>query len=61
MAGVEITRGDMTAAELRAASAKAPNARAARRMLALALVLEGVDRAQGAEFGLTAVNGLPKA
>jgi transposase len=44
MAGVEITRRDMTAAELRAASAKAPNARVARRMLALALVLEDVDR-----------------
>ncbi len=48
MAGVEITRRDMTAAELRGASAKAPNARAARRMLAIALVLEGADRATAA-------------
>ena len=49
MAGIAITRLDMTAAELRAASAKAKSARAARRMLALALVLEGVDRKTAAE------------
>jgi transposase len=46
---IAITRQDMGAAELRAASAKAPSARAARRMLAIALVLEGVDRRTAAE------------
>ena len=44
MVGVEITRTDMTAAELRAAARGATDGRAARRMLALALVLEGADR-----------------
>ncbi len=48
MVGVEITRADMTAAELRAAAGGAKNGRAARRMLALALVLEGADRATAA-------------
>ena len=46
---VEITRKDMTASQLRAASAKTRDARAARRMLALALVLEGADRKTAAE------------
>lgn len=41
---VEITRRDMTASQLQAASAKTKDARAARRMLAIALVLEGADR-----------------
>ncbi len=49
MAGIEITRVELGASQLRAASAKAPNARAACRMLALALVLEGVDRKTAAE------------
>ena len=50
MAGaIVITRQDMTAAELRAASGKAKSARAARRVLAIALVLEGVDRKTAAE------------
>lgn len=49
MSGIEITRVDMSASELRAASAKAADARSARRMLALALVLEGVDRKTAAE------------
>ena len=49
MSGIAITRTDLSALDLRAASAKAPNARAARRMLALALVLEGVDRTTAAE------------
>ena len=50
MAGaIAITRREMTAAELRAASGKAKSARAARRMLAIALVLEGVDRKTAAE------------
>lgn len=49
MAGIEITRQDMTATQLRAASARAPDARSARRMLAIALVLEGADRATAAK------------
>jgi transposase len=49
MAGIEITRVDLSAAALRSASARAPDARSARRMLALALVLEGVDRKSAAE------------
>ena len=48
-AGVGITRTDLTAAELRRAAGKCRDARAARRMLAIALVLEGVDRATAAE------------
>jgi transposase len=46
---VEITRRDMTPAELRAASGRAKDGRAARRMLAIALALEGVDRKTAAE------------
>ena len=46
---IAITRRDMTAAELRAAAARSRDARAARRMLAIALVLEGVDRKTAAE------------
>ena len=49
MVAISITRLDLTAAELRAASAKSRDAQAARRMLALALVLEGVDRKTAAE------------
>ena len=41
---VAITRTDLSARELRVAAAKAKDAKAARRMLAIALVLEGVDR-----------------
>ena len=48
MSGITITRLDMTAEELRQASGRAKSARAARRILALALVLEGVDRATAA-------------
>ena len=44
MAAIEITRDDMTAAELWAASGKAEDALSARRMLAIALVLDGIDR-----------------
>lgn len=44
MAGIEITRVELSASDLRVASAKAADGRSARRMLALALVLEGVDR-----------------
>jgi hypothetical protein len=35
---------DLSARELRAASSKTRDAKAARRMLAIALVLEGMDR-----------------
>jgi transposase len=41
---VAITRTDFSARDLRAAAAKTTDAKAARRMLAIALVLEGVDR-----------------
>ena len=49
MSGIEITRRDLTAADLRAAAGKCRDAKAARRMLALALVLAGVDRTRAAE------------
>lgn len=48
-AGVGITRTDLTAAELRRAAGKSRDARASRRMLAIALVLEGADRTTAAE------------
>ena len=48
-AAVAITRGDLTAADLRRAAGKVRDAKVARRMLALALVLEGVDRKTAAE------------
>ena len=47
--GVGITRTDLTAAELRRAAGKCRDAKAARRMLAIALVLDGVDRTRAAE------------
>lgn len=46
---VSITRTDLSAHELRGAAAKAKDANAARRMLAIALVLEGSDRKTAAE------------
>lgn len=49
MPGIEITRLELTAAALRAAAGKSRDAKAACRMLALALVLEGVDRTRAAE------------
>ncbi len=49
MVAIAITRRELTAAELRAAAAKSRDAHAARRMLAVALVLEGVDRKSAAE------------
>ena len=49
MAGIAITRMELTAAELRAAAGKTKDARAARRMLGIALVLEGVDRETAAK------------
>lgn len=39
-----ITRLDMTSGELRSAAARTKDARSARRMLAIALVLEGANR-----------------
>lgn len=48
MAGIEITRLDLTSSDLRKAAGKSRNAKALRRMLALALVLEGVDRTRAA-------------
>ena len=44
MAGITVTRKELTASELRGAASKTKDARAARRMLAIALVLEGMDR-----------------
>ena len=44
MAGIAITRKELTASEMRGAAGKTKDARASRRMLAIALVLEGVDR-----------------
>lgn len=49
MAGIVITRRELTAVELRAAAGRTKDARASRRMLAIALVLEGADRATAAE------------
>jgi hypothetical protein len=49
MAGIAITRRDLTATELRAAAGKTKDSRATRRMLAIALVVEGVDRATAAQ------------
>lgn len=46
---VTITRTEMSARSLRAAASKAKDAKAARRMLAIALVLEGVNRKTAAE------------
>jgi transposase len=46
---VEITRTELTAADLRRAAARSREADPARRMLALALVLEGRSRKEAAE------------
>jgi len=46
---IAITRLDLTAADLRAAATQTKNASAARRMLCLAMVLEGADRTTAAE------------
>ncbi|MFO0514020.1 MAG: helix-turn-helix domain-containing protein, partial [Rhodobacterales bacterium] len=46
---VAITQKDTPARELRTAAAKTADAKAARRLLAIALVLEGVDRKTAAE------------
>ena len=48
-AAVSITRLDLTASELRKAASGEKDGAAARRILALALVLDGVDRKTAAE------------
>src|ERR1700681_4902531 len=48
-AAVSITRLDLTASELRKAASGEKNSAAARRILALALVLDGLDRKAAAE------------
>ena len=45
---VNITRSEMKAGELRKAASRCTDARASRRMLAIALVLEGSDRGTAA-------------
>ena len=49
MSGIEIMRSEFTASDFRMAAGKRRDAKAARRMLALALVLEGVDRTRAAQ------------
>ena len=46
---IEITRTELSALDLRREAARAKDARASRRMLALALVLEGKSRTEAAE------------
>ena len=46
---VVLTRKDRTAGELRAVAAKCKDAKAALRMLSIAMVLEGYDRKTAAE------------
>jgi transposase len=48
MSAIAITRRDLTAAELRLAAGREKSARASRRMLALALVLDGANRTTAA-------------
>ena len=47
-AAVRVTRKDHTSADLRRAAKRSDDADAARRMLAIALVLEGVSRGEAA-------------
>ncbi|MBC7738849.1 MAG: helix-turn-helix domain-containing protein, partial [Candidatus Saccharibacteria bacterium] len=49
MAGIAIMRTEVTASALRMAAGKTKEARAARRMLGIALVRDGGDRAMAAE------------
>jgi len=46
---IEITRRDRTATDLRREAARSQDAKATRRMLAIALVLDGTDRKTAAE------------
>jgi len=48
MAGVAIKRTELTAPQLRATAVRTKDERASRRMLAIALVLEGADRTTAA-------------
>jgi transposase len=50
MAGVAITRTDMSAANLRAAARLSANARQALRILAIAMVLDGFRREEAARL-----------
>ena len=50
MAGVAITRTDISAADLRAAARRSTNARQASRMLAIAMVLDGFSRVEAARL-----------
>jgi transposase len=51
MAAVPITRDDLTASELRAEAARSKNTRFARRLLAIAMVMDGHSRAIAAQSG----------
>jgi hypothetical protein len=44
MAAIAVTRGDLTAIELRAAAGREKDSAASRRMLALAMVFDGAGR-----------------
>jgi len=48
-AAVKVTRDEMTARDLRTASGRVKDGKVARRMLAIALVLEGISRKVAAE------------
>ncbi len=50
-AAIRITRDDLDAAGLRRAARRASSVAASRRMLALALVLEGTSRTEAAQAG----------
>jgi putative transposase len=50
MAGVEITRTDMSAAALRAAAKRCKAAKQAARILAIAMVLDGFSREEAARL-----------
>ena len=50
MAGVSITRMDMSATDLRAAAKRSSNARQASRILAIAMVLDGFSREEAARL-----------
>jgi transposase len=49
MAAIAVTRSDLTAIELRVAAGREKDSAASRRMLALAMVLDGADRTSAAE------------
>ena len=50
MAGVAITRTDMSVADLRAAAKRSANAKQASRILAIAMVLDGFSREEAARL-----------